>query len=77
MFLMLLYFGLINPNLIYCITDWGASNKNVINPLQISQNKLVRANCGADRMDSGRSLFISLKIFNAKDVYNYMVCNYI
>ena len=42
------YFGLIYPNLIYCITVWGASNKNVINPLQISQIRLVRAICGAD-----------------------------
>ena len=75
--LMQLYFGLIYPNLIYCITVWGASNKNVINPLQISQNKLVRAICGADRMDSARPLFNSLRIFNVKEVYNYMVCNYI
>ena len=41
--LMKLYFSLIYPNLIYCITVWGASNKRVTNPLKISQNKLVRA----------------------------------
>ena len=28
-------------------------------------------------MDSARPLFNSLKIFNVKEVYNYMVCNYI
>ena len=71
------YFGLIYTNLIYCITVLGASNKNVINPVQISQNKLVRAICGAHRMDSAGALFNSLKIFNVKDVNNYMVCNYI
>ena len=37
--LMQLHFGLIYPNLIYCITVWGASNENVFNPLRISQNK--------------------------------------
>ena len=65
------------PNLIYCITVWGASIKNVYNPLQISQNKLVRAFCGGDRMDSARPLFNSLKIFIVKEVHKYMVCNYI
>ena len=75
--LMQLYFGLIYPSSIYCITVWVASNKNVINPLWISQYKLVRAFCGAHRMGSARPLFISLEIFNVKEVYNYMVCNYI
>ena len=54
---MQLQFGLIYPNLIYCITVWCASKKNVINPLQISQNELVRAIWGADQMDSARPLF--------------------
>ena len=31
----------------------------------------------ADRMDSTRPLFNSLKVFNVKDVHNYMVFNYI
>ena len=63
-----LYFGLIHPNLIHCITVWGASNINDNNPLQISQNKLVRVICGADRMDSARPLFNSSKIINVKKV---------
>ena len=74
---MQLYFGLIYHILIYCITVWRASNKNFINPLQISQNKLVRTFCGVDQMDRARPLFNSLKIFNVKDVYNYIPCNYI
>ena len=32
---------------------------------------------GADRMDSTRPLFKSLKIFNVKAVFKYMVSNYI
>ena len=63
--------------MIYCITVWGTSNKIVINSLQISQNKLLGAICGADQMDSARPLVNSLKIFNVKEVYNYMVCYYI
>ena len=72
-----LYFGLINLNLIYCITVWGASCKKVNNLLQILQNNLVKAICGADRMDSASPSFNSLKIFNVKHVYNFMVCSYI
>ena len=73
---MQLYFGLIYPNMIYCLAVWSASNKNVIKPLQISHNKSVWANCGADRMDCAWPLLNSLKIFNVKDMYNYMVCNH-
>ena len=39
---MQLYLGLICPDLIYCISVSGASNKNVFNPLPISQDKLER-----------------------------------
>ena len=46
------------------------------NPLQISPNKLATAICGADRIDSARSLFESLKNFNVKDTYNFMICYY-
>ena len=74
---MQIYFELIYPKLIYCITVWGSSNENVIYQLQISQNKLVRALCGADRNDSARPFFNSLKLFNVNDVLNSMVYNYI
>ena len=63
--------------MIYCITVWCASNKNIINSLQISHNKLIKTVCCADRIDSSRPLFNSLKIYNVKDAYNYTVCNYI
>ena len=46
--LMQLCFGLLYHNLIYYITVWGTSNKNVINTLQNSQKKLDRPVCGAD-----------------------------
>ena len=39
--MMQVYFGPIYPNLIYCLTVWGASNKNFTYPLQISENKFV------------------------------------
>ena len=67
---MKLYFGLIYPYLVYYITVWGASNKSVINSLQNTQNKSVRA-------DNGSPLFNALKIFNVKRVYNYILCIYI
>ena len=60
---MQLCFGLLYHNLIYYITVWGTSNKNVINTLQNSQKKLDRPVCGADWMDSARSLFSSFKFF--------------
>lgn len=72
-----LYFRLIYHNLIYCITAQGASNKNDTNPFQITQTKQVRADCDAVQRDSGRLLFLSLKIFNGLAVYNYMICIYI
>ena len=56
---------------------WGVSKKNVINPYKSHRKKLARAICGGVRMDSARPLFNSVKIFNDKDVYHYMVCNYI
>ena len=74
---MQLYFGLIYSNLIYCVTVWGASNKKFTNSLSFSQNKLVRANSCASRMNCAEQLFNSLKIFNVKYVYEYMLCIYI
>ena len=70
MLVLQLYFGPIYPKLIYCITVWGASNKNVTSPLQILQYKLVRAICG-------RPLINSLKIFSVTKVYKYLVYIYI
>ena len=67
---MQLYFGHIYHDSIYCISVWGASKKNAINPLQNSQDKWVRAICGADRMDSARPLYNSLKKSNVKGVYD-------
>ena len=61
----------------YCFTFLGASNKNVMSALQISQNKLSRATCGVDRIDGAIILFYELKIFNVKDVYSCTVCSYI
>ena len=75
--LLHLYSGLIYPNLIYCISVWGSSNDNVIKPLQVIQNKIIRAICGADRLSSSTPLYSSLKLFNIRSIYKYMACNYV
>ena len=45
--------------------------------MRISHNKLIRTICDAAQSDSDRAFFNSLKVFNFKDVYNYIVCSYI
>ena len=75
--LLQIYSGLIYPNLIYCITAWGSTNESVIKILQVAQNKIVRAICGADRFCRSDPLFSQLKMFNIRKVYQYMVCNYV
>ena len=75
--LLHLYSGLIYPNLIYCITVWGSSNDNIIKPLQVIQNKVIRAIYGADRLSSSAPLYKSLRLFNIRSIYKYMACNYV
>ena len=73
--LLHLYSGLIYPNLIYCITVWGSSNDNIIKPLQVIQNKLIRALCGGDRLSSSAPLYNSLKLFTIRSICGYLACN--
>ena len=63
--------------MIYCIIVSDVSEEIIINPLQISQNKLVRAICGTIEWISPHPNLILKKIFIVKDMYNYMVCIYI
>jgi len=69
--------GLIYPNLIYCITVWGSSNDNIIKPLKVIQNEVVRAICGADHLSSSAPLCNSLELFNIRSIFKYMACNYL
>jgi len=64
--------GFIYPNLTYCITIWGSSNDNIIKPLQVIQNKVIRAICGADRLSSSAPLYKSSKLFNIRIIYKFM-----
>ena len=44
--------------------------------MQMSQDKLVRANCSADLIDNARPFLSYLKMFNIKDVSKLLVCKY-
>ena len=72
-----LYYALIYPNLTFCITVWGATFKNVLRPLQVVQNRIVRAMCGVDRLSASLPLYTSLGLFNVENIYMYMTGAYV
>lgn len=69
--LVLLYYSLVFPHLLYGILGWGSSNSSILHPLQVLQNKIIRIICFTKRNEhvTNNSLFQKLNILKLKDIY--------
>ena len=75
--LKILYHTLIYPNLTYCITAWGGSYNNSLNPLKIVHKKIIRAIKGACRFAHSEPLFLDLGLLNLDTTHRYMTGTYV
>ena len=67
--LLLIYYTLIYPNVIYNITVWGGAAATRLNPLNVFLNEIVRTINFASHRASVISLHLSLDMLNLRYVY--------
>ena len=67
--LKMIYYSLVYPHLIYCITSWGKAPISVLQPLEILQRKLIRIMTNSDFRCHTPPLFHSLKLLTISDIY--------
>ena len=70
--LLLLYYSLVYPHLLYGILTWGSTNNSVLHPLQVLQNRLIRIIRRVRKLDhiTNNSLYQKLSILKIKDIYH-------
>ena len=74
--LLLIYYTLVYPNVIYNITVWGGAAATRLNPLNVCLNKVIRTIKFANRRASATPLYVSLELLNLRYIYKYAVGNY-
>ena len=75
--LKIVYNSLVYPNLIYGNSVWGFCTKKVLNPLNITNKKIIRAMLGLRFRDHTAGVFNDLKILNLQHINFYMVCLFV
>ena len=81
--LIMLYYSLVYPHLIYGIEVWGSSMITNITKIYLMQKKIVRMITRNDiRMDnyafpSSEPLFYDLKILKLKDIHTLYICKFV
>ena len=67
--LKMIYYSLVYPHLMYCITSWGNAPNSVLKPLEILQRKIVRIMTFSDFRSHAPPLFHFLKLLTVADIY--------
>ena len=75
--LKLLYLALVQPYISYCIIVWGHSYSSYMKPLQVLQKKIIRILSNVEYNAHTSNLFVSLKLMNIKQMYDYFVSIFI
>ncbi|KAL1448659.1 hypothetical protein WDU94_012271 [Cyamophila willieti] len=70
----MIYFGLVQSSLQYCLLAWGGAYQNVIMPLKIAQNKILRIILKKDRHFPTDLLYSTLTVPSLQDIYIYKLC---
>ena len=68
--LKMLYYSLVYPHLIYCISSWGGASNSTLEPLNVLHRKILRIITHSDFKCSAIPLFYNLKILTITDIYN-------
>ena len=71
--LMMLYNALIGSCLRYGIRSWGSSSPQLLNTLQIAQNKIIRAILFLSYTSDVKPGLLELKVLNVKSTYEHEV----
>ena len=66
--LLLIYYSLIYPSLIYCMTVWSGASKESLQQLVIVQKRAVRTIAGVRSREHTNDLFHNLKIVKLPDI---------
>ena len=71
--LKVIYYSLIYPHLIYCVTSWGGTFKSSLEPLSRVQRKAVRIMTFNPFDSSSAPLFVSLEILPLDLIYKLSI----
>ena len=71
--LLMLYYSLIMPYLLYCIEIWGNSYKTHLKPLQVLQKKAVRVVAGASDLPHTNNFFLDFKLLKLQDLIDQQI----
>jgi len=69
--LEMLYYSLIYPYILYCVTVWGGTFQIHLNPLILLQERAIRIMNNASFLDHTTPLFYKSGTLKVVDVYNY------
>ena len=72
---LILYYTLIYPNLIYKITVWVRASASRLSRLNVCLKKIVKTICHTNRRASASPLIISLRLLSLRHIYKYSVGN--
>ena len=75
--LVQLYYTLIYPRLIYCITVWGGCYESILKPVLVLQDRILRAICSAGFRSSADPIYQRFKLLKLKEIYRYTVGSYV
>ena len=71
--LLLLYYTLVHPHLIYALPVWGCTFPSYLRKLKCLQNKAIRIIFNSNRLTSVTPIFHTLEILKTEDLFKYKV----
>ena len=71
--MIILYYSLIYPYIIYCNTVWGGTYASHLTPLAVLQKKIIRIITGADYLAHTDPLFFQTKILKVSDIHKFQL----
>ena len=71
--LILLYYSLIHPHLLYALPLWGSTFPTYLSKLQRLQNKALRIIFNSNQLTSATPLFHILEILKITDLYQFEI----
>ena len=75
--LLMLYYSIVYPHILYGIIIWGSTYTSHLNNLQLIQNKAVRAICSLNWREHVTPCFHRLKILKIKDVAKLEIAKFV
>ena len=67
--LLLLYYALVHPHLLYALLLWGRTYQKYTQKLQLLQNKAIRVICNSNHFSSVTPLYFELDILKINELF--------